>query len=147
MASIRQRVERLEKVAAPETITGKISLKIHLEEGDRCDIALQRELDEKGINLKEVGHVTFLGGLFFQYDRDLRNHPDWELIQTLRKEGRIWVVQFVKSKAQYEEYLRWEQEQKTNEGQRNQANSPCIQDKAIHDKKIDYRQNHLQRPR
>jgi len=118
MVNIRQRVERLENVAAPETITGKISLKIHLEEGDRCDIALQRELDEMGINLKDVGHVTFIGGLFFQYDRDLQDHPDWELLKTLKKEGRIWAIQFVKSKAQYEEYLRWEQEQKTNEGQR-----------------------------
>jgi hypothetical protein len=147
MLNIKRRIERLEEVAATKRITGKHSLEIHLKEGDRCDIALQRGLDEKGISLKDVGFLTFTGGLFFRYERDLQNHPGWELLQALKKEGRLWTVQIVNSKAEYQEYLRWEQEQKANEARTVQDTSPRIQGNVTHTKAFGSRRNHLQRIR
>lgn len=106
MANIRRRIEKLEQVVVPVQPLGEHRLQIRVEDGKRCDAVLQRELDEKGISINEVDTITFIGNLYVQPIRDLRNHPDWDVIQKLNREGRIWTVHVVGSKSEYEEYLR-----------------------------------------
>ena len=106
MVSIRHRIERLEKVVAPLILKGKHAVQVNIEDGDRCDVALQRVLDEKGLSLKEVSSITFCGGPFFDEERDLQNHPEWDI---LKKLPRI-IIRGIASKEQWEEYLKWKEE-------------------------------------
>jgi hypothetical protein len=106
MVDIRRRVEKLERVVALDQPIGTHSLKITVREGEGCDVALQREIEAKGISVKDVGFIELIGDLSVDYKRDLQNHPDWEILDSLNKAQRIYMLYVVKSKSEWQEYLK-----------------------------------------
>ena len=116
MTRLELRLKRLESKAAPNPLAGKQSLEMFIKDGERCDVALTKALDEKGITLDSVAYITFTGDIHLRPMRDLKTHPEYERLKLMNNAKRIFQYVGVKSREELQEYRRATRSESGNPG-------------------------------